>query len=127
MGSTHTRWRACVAQAVALLLVGQTVLGLVACPNHFGFASDALDAALEGAICSHASTPAGKSNPAKKTQHDCPICLSFVCQGGAILSADLIIPVPGREAVPLPGTPSAISASEPPTVHNRDPPRQIQA
>lgn len=123
MEAAFSRKRVFAVQAVVFLFVLQTVFGILACPSRSSFASNDLVGAFENsAICSHVSLPSDTPTPAKKTPDDCPFCLSFVCHGGAILTAEFVIPLSDTQAAfPLESI-ALISGPDLSVFHNRDPP-----
>jgi hypothetical protein len=128
-GKTEKWWRICMVQVVILLFSVQSTFGILACPNRMGFAQSEF-LPVGSAICSHYSPDTSnpsKPTPGSDTQHDCPFCLSFVCQVTAILTTELVLPTPDQGTFLKPQGAFSVVANISHTPHNRGPPVSLSA
>lgn len=125
----HSRWRVFVAQAVTLLLVLQTTLGIAACPNRFASADSwaSLLCATQPVAATANDDTAPAQQPANDPARDCPICQSFLCHAAVILAPELAVPVPDGTVAFAQDIAPAAWVFTPPALHNRGPPSLLHA
>lgn len=130
MGGKAEEWgRIWLVQIVILLFSLQSTLGILACPNRMNLAQGEF---IPGgsALCSHfspeAPPPPGQT-PAPDTQHDCPICLSFVHNVSIILTTELVLQAPDQGTFLQPQSAAPVVAIIADTLHNRGPPASFSA